>query len=83
MFKGTSYNPENKSYSTYIPVDEIPLFEEKCRKLKEKIQNATTDKPFAFESKEALDTLAFSYNLLMYIENLCRCVKQLLLDNFD
>lgn len=67
MLTSKRFDPENKSYSMSIPVDELKEFEEKCNSIKAKIIKAQQNKPAVFEPGDSnldIDELEQVKNLI-------------------
>ncbi|MBQ8436327.1 MAG: ankyrin repeat domain-containing protein [Alphaproteobacteria bacterium] len=50
-----TYNPENKTYSRFIPVEQLEEMKEKMRSIEERLKNTPINPPYTYETEEELD----------------------------
>lgn len=50
-----TYNPENKTYSKLIPIEELEGMKEKMRAIEERLKNTPINPPYTYETEAELD----------------------------
>lgn len=50
-----TYNPENKTYSKLIPIEELEGMKEKMRVIEERLKNTPINPPYTYETEAELD----------------------------
>jgi len=50
-----TYNPENKTYSKFIPVEELEEMKEKMRAIEERLKNTPINPPYTYETETEFD----------------------------